>query len=289
MILLTGATGYLGSHLLRLLLKRDESVLILKRSHSFAGRIEKYLDQVEVVNSDQIDVADIFRTFPVSRIIHTATTYGRNGESLAQIVNTNLVLPLELAYYGAEYNIQAFYNISTTLPENVNAYARSKKQLEPWLRSFSRDDYKVINLLPEYFYGPGDGEDKFITMLINKMRAKEKSIPLSPCTQKRDFFYIDDFVTAFDKIYRQEDHLADYTEFGIGSGEAVALKDLVIKIAELCHYPYDQLNFGAFPLRENEVNYSKANIDALREIGWKPAFSLEAGLEKVCNTFDYGI
>lgn len=281
MILLTGATGYLGSHLLHEFLKQGRDVLILKRKNSNIFRLADVIDRVEFLDVDSFPLDRAF-DFPIEYIVHTATTYGRKGESRSDLLKANVLFPLALAELGAKYGIKAFYNTSTSLSSEVNNYALSKRQFEDWLKPFSAS-YKVINILPQYFFGQGDDTSKFVSMLIDKMSRKEESIALSACTQKRDFIYIDDVVMAYWCLLQNEEKLPAYGDFEIGSGRAILLKELVFQIADLMGYDRKRLNFGAIPLRDSECMYSVANNNPLMKMGWNVSTSLETGLRKTIN------
>ena len=277
MILLTGATGYLGSHLLKAFENQNKEVLILKRSASNTSRIENLIRKIPFENIDEVEIGDLFKKYPITQIVHCATCYGRHGESPLEILNTNVSFPLELAHFGAAHGLKAFYNTSTSLPEDLNIYAMSKKHLESWLFKYS-DKFKIINIKPEYFYGPGDDPSKFITMLISKMKNDAGKIPLSTGEQKRDFFYIDDLVNAYQKLIANESQLEPLSSFEIGSGQNISLKALVLKIARELEYDPTNLGFGAIPTRPNEIMESKADLTAIKKMGWSPEISLDEGL-----------
>ncbi|WP_258102283.1 NAD-dependent epimerase/dehydratase family protein [Marinoscillum pacificum] len=277
MILLTGATGYLGSHLLQHLVKKQEKVIVLKRSTSDLSRIESIKDQAIFIDIDLTDLSEAFK-YPIERVIHTATVYGRKGESISDLINTNIAFPIRLAELSEIHGIKAFYNTSTSLDSTVNPYSLSKFQFTEWLSKFQKS-FRVINIVPEYFYGPGDDNSKFIGMLIEKMSNGTNEIALSPCTQQRDFIYIDDVISAYDSILSNEDLFDAMSTFEVGSGSTLSLKELVLKIATLKNFNINNLKFGAIPLRENECIFSKANIQKLQKLNWKPSVSLDSGLK----------
>ena len=80
-ILLTGATGFLGSHLLTRMLLDGHRVLATKRSSSNIWRIKKWLghSNLTLYDIDKVDPRDMFEKSSVDIIIHTATEYGRGG------------------------------------------------------------------------------------------------------------------------------------------------------------------------------------------------------------------
>ena len=85
-ILLTGATGFLGSNLLKAFVKNGYQVVILKRSFSDTGRIKELIDQTPYFNVDQHGIEKAFASYKFDTIIHCATSYGRkNSEPLRLI------------------------------------------------------------------------------------------------------------------------------------------------------------------------------------------------------------
>src|SRR5512139_3267196 len=95
-VLLSGATGFLGSYLLRALVENGYSVVAVKRSTSNTWRIADHLDRIDVLDADRSPLSEAFERRRIDIVIHAATCYGRKGESVCQVVESNLLLPLEL-------------------------------------------------------------------------------------------------------------------------------------------------------------------------------------------------
>ena len=113
-ILLTGATGFLGSHVLKKFVENQYEVVALKRSTSDLWRIKNVVDKVKYYDIDQIDLEQVFeREGGIDAIVHTATCYGRKGETVLQIEKTNLLFPLELLELAIKYHCLYFYNTDT--------------------------------------------------------------------------------------------------------------------------------------------------------------------------------
>ena len=125
-ILLTGATGYLGSNLLRSLIKEHKyEIIILKRSFSNTFRIDDLLNKVRVYDIDTTKLEDMFINNKIDTILHCATDYGRKNTNILQIIEANLILPIELIELGRNHNVRCFINTDTILDKrdsNTSAF-----------------------------------------------------------------------------------------------------------------------------------------------------------------------
>lgn len=281
--LLTGATGFLGSYLLKALLENNYELIILKRSSSDTSKIKDCLNYVKSYDIDLEDLDTIFRSNKINTIIHTATNYGRSNNNILEILRSNLVYPFELLCKGQENQLECFINIDTALPKTISNYALSKRQFYDWLVVFS-DKISCVNVAIEHFYGFQDSDSKFVTKIIRDLLAKIDKIDLTLGKQKRDFIYIDDVISAIMTIIKNVPTFDNnLTEFQIGSGNNISIRDIVELIKRLCDNHNTQLNFGALPYRTNEIMESKADISNILKLGWQQQTSLEQGLKKTID------
>ncbi len=281
-ILLTGATGFLGSCLLRALLKAGHQVSVLKRSKSSLDRI---VDLVPHVRAWDIDRAGIKQAldpdFNIDTVVHVATCYGRHGESESEVFQANLAFPLELLTTAVESGVVNFINTDTSLSKNLNPYALSKKQFMEWgTLVANQGKISFVNIELEHFYGPGDDSSKFTTHVIKSCLENVPELKLTAGEQKRDFIYIDDVVEAYLLLLEKTPRrIPVFQEYGLGSGEAVTIREFV----EMVHSITESktvLNFGVLPYRENEIMESQADINALKALGWSAKVGLRDGLAK---------
>lgn len=278
-VLLTGATGFLGSHLLRQLCRNGHSVIALKRSTSDTRRIADLLHQVRLYDSDKIPLKAIFEEQRIKTVIHTATSYGRQSESVTDIVKTNLAFPLELMELSTLFNTDTFINTDTVLPTGLNYYVLSKKQFLEYGSSLAKSSkVRFVNVRLEHMYGPGDGQTKFIPYLIHAFLSQQPYINLTAGEQQRDFIHVEDVVHAFEILLdQQEKFTSPVTEFELGSGAPLPLKDIVLLTHRLCGSK-TELRFGALPYRDGEIMSSKADIYRIKRLGWVPRVDLRDGL-----------
>lgn len=276
-IAITGIEGFLGSSLAQRLIK-NYHVTGLVVNESKITRLDEKISSfpysyqgVEKVFQQKVDV-----------VIHTATDYGRKDFRLSELATKNLHLPLFILEKCIKKEI-TFINTDTVLPRLANEYSLSKKQFAEWLQFYAKTN-KYINLELEHFYGAQSSNRNFIKAMLLRLLANEPEIDLTKGVQKRDFLYIDDVVDAFELIIKKIDHIPlGYSHFTIGSGTAVAIKDILLLMKKLTK-SRSYLNFGAIPYRETELMKSEPDISAIKQLGWQPKISFEKGLKKMIES-----
>lgn len=280
-ILLTGATGYLGSHVARALVEAGCAVVALKRKTSDLSRLGDIVREMTLVDIEGCDFAAMFeQDGGFDAVIHMATAYGRRGESASEIANSNLAVPLLLLDAAAEARVPVFLNSDTALDKYLNAYTLSKAQFAEWGRHLaSQQKIRFINLRLQHFYGPGDDDSKFTTYVIRGCLENSPNLKFTPGEQRRDFIYIDDVVSAYMLLIEKHPSMPEwFAEFDVGSGHAVTIRkfaELVKTITQSSAF----LNFGAVPYREGEIMLAEADVAPLKKLGWRCAHTLEQGLK----------
>jgi CDP-paratose synthetase len=282
-ILLTGATGFLGSYLLEALLLKGYKVVILKRTTSNIWRIKHLMSQV---TSYEVDVQPLELAFTeqhIDYVMHTACHYGRNGDSLSKTVDTNLMFSLRILDACIKFNTDTFFNTDTLLSKHLNIYTLSKKQFVEWLQQNS-DKVQVVNLKLEHMYGPKDDVSKFVPWVIAQLKENIPEIKLTEGKQLRDFIYIDDVVSAYLSTLEKVNSLGSFSQFDVGTGKLVSVKDFLQKIKQRYETIFElnttKLVFGAIPYRTGEMMTVEVNIKPLLDLGWEPKTSIEKGIEK---------
>lgn len=279
-LLITGATGFLGSNLTRALASRGHEVVLLKRSFSNCRRIADLLPRMVSYDLDLVSLEEVFSLEQgLSAVIHTATCYGRSGESCPEIFSANTVFPLGLLELASSAGVAAFVNTGTGLPRFLNPYALSKQQFAEWGRLYAdKKEIRFINLELEHFYGTGDDESNFSAHVIRSCVNNLPELNLTSGEQLRDFIHIDDVIDAYLLVLeRAIDSSTYYQDIGLGSGRPVKIRSFVETVHGFAGST-TRLNFGAIPYRDNEVMESCADLTALKELGWFPKISLEEGI-----------
>jgi nucleoside-diphosphate-sugar epimerase len=281
-ILVTGATGFLGSHLCRELLRSDYLVSAFKRKESHFERVRDIANEIQWHFLPK-EIEDPFKSREgIYAVIHCAAVYGRKAfESLGDIIQTNILLPAQLALLANRYSVPLFLNADTVLDPMLSSYALSKHQAVDWLKLACKAT-RIINLRLQHFYGPDDDNSKFIMRLIEHCLSNVAKIELTEGRQQRDFVYVADVVNAFISILNSKEILNStdhFLQFEVGSGDAIEIR----AVAEIIHRLTEsksELRFGAIPYRDNEPMLTVADVNALRKLGWKPQFTREQGLKE---------
>lgn len=291
-VLISGATGFLGSHLLRKLLNEKFDVVVLKRSFSNTSKIDELIPFIKTYNINEIDIEQIFIENKIEVIIHTATSYGRKNELSSDIVNSNLLFPIQLLQSGLAngtkyfFNTDTFFSTNIGLPKGLAEYVISKKAFIQFAKSMILGtNLFFVNLPLEQMYGPGDDSRKFVPYLINEFNQNKSYLDLTSGEQKRDLIYVSDVVDGYTTILNNLDQLENqFSNFPIGSGSSIEIRELVNLIKKFCNAT-TELRFGAIPQRQNEIMDSVADISFLSKFGWNPKYSLEEGLKITIENF----
>lgn len=279
-VVLTGATGFIGAHLLERLLAAGHTVVPLHRRASTEG-LRRH-DRLFWTGVE--DAEACFKQRRPDAVIHVATCYGV-GVSLTEMVASNVLLPLRLLELAAAQGCPLFVNTDSffSKPEfnyqHMRSYIQSKNEFMRWavLAAEATPAIKVVNTRLEHVYGPGDGTHKFIPHVLAKLLAND-TLALSPGGQLRDFVHLDDVVDAYLTILKFGENLPPGpTEIQVGTGTVHSVRTLVELARSLCRST-SKLDFGAQPYRNREIMCSAADTAVLTALGWVPRHTLASGL-----------
>lgn len=280
-IIVSGASGYLGSRLVHEMLRQNFLITAIINKTSDFSNFAQYQKNLKIVERKNLKSAFEEK---VDGILHTATLYGRRGESNSEILDCNLAFPLELLQEATKHNVAFFINTDTSIDKATNAYSLSKKQFVEWAEFLARDEkISFINVILEHFFGPDNNNTNFISSIISSLRSGKEKIDLTEGKQKRDFIYIDDAISAFMIIlkncFAQKNFLSSQN-FNIASGKPISIRQAVETIHRLSNSSVE-LCFSALPYRKFEKMESEVDISALEKLGWKPKISFEEGIKKI--------
>lgn len=172
---------------------------------------------------------------------------------------------------------------SETMREEPNSPYALVKQLTTNTAMMLHRNYAfpIMVVRPGNLFGPLQGKTKFIPYVIESLK-KGDQLNVTPCEQKRDFIYADDFAWAIGKLL--ENYPKAVGEIvNVSSGESVSLKQII----EFCRSAIkstSQINYGAKPYRENEMMDLKCSIKKLEElVGERVSFSMFDSLPILIN------
>jgi len=294
-VLVTGATGFIGSHLVRKLLGLGKKTHIIVRHSSDKWRITEISSKLQEHFADLRDGPAIRRVIKLVRpkvIFHCAAYGVRTFEAdTDKIFGVNLLGTIKLLESACAEGVDLFINtgsffeygtakISTIDEVELNAessYTASKFASTLYCAEVGqKSNCKVITLRLFYPYGPFESSHRLIPHVV---RTCLTGGPLyfTQGNQKRDFVYIDDVIEAYIKaaqIGNGAGHIIN-----IGSGIGYSVKEVVGKLIQLLDSKTVP-NWGKIQMRQFEMLSCEANISMASEmLGWYPTVGLDEGLQ----------
>jgi CDP-paratose synthetase len=289
-ILVTGANGFLGSFIVKLFLNQDYIVVALTRADSDLSRLADIKKNKNLFFYNSHDLVRVFADHVVDCIAHTATCYGRNGETFSEILDANMMFPVGLLELAIKNKTACFINADTFFNENLilkpgeRCYVLTKKTfLQAAKIMIYPNQIKFANLRIEQMYGPTDSLKKFIPGLILGLLHNDK-ISLTKGDQKRDFIFVEDVARAFLATAQSHTAFDQFEEFGIGFGRSVSVKNTVEIIKELAG-SQSVLAWNEIPYRENEIMDSFADVANNKKINWSAEVDLVEGFKKTIESY----
>lgn len=300
-VLITGATGFMGSHLVRRLLTLGQSVHVLARPDSDFRRLRDCRDRLTVWMGDMTDSASILTACRGARpetIFHLAgdtslRAFSGEWDSVERAASTGigglmtllraaseaapdlrcLVRTGGLEEYGA--GPSPFVETQREAPCSPYSFAQTaethlSQMMQPHL------NFAVITLRPTLIYGPDQSSDFLIPSLIRTL-LNGRRFTLTEGRQRRDLLYVDDFVRAALATAARPDDLKGAV-LNIASGEGHAIRDIASRVAGMLDATA-LLDIGGAPERATEIFNLVGDATLAHErIGWRPQVSLKEGL-----------
>lgn len=273
-ILLTGAGGFIGSHVARELAAAGHEVHAVVREGSDLRRVA---DVRELrVHRGPLDHAPIRPDLLISLAwIATPGKYLEAPENRDCLEGTRRLLAkvdcravVAGTCFEFDTSLGKLREDSPVKPTTL--YARCKDELRREVEK--RPDSAWVRFF--YQYGPGEDERRLVPSVIRNL-LKGQEAKVSPGGQRRDFLHVEDVASAVRAV--AESRLTGCVN--VGSGEAPTVKEIVTTIGEAVGRP-ELLRFGAVPYYEGEPMLIVADNAKLRTSGWTPRIGLAEGLKR---------
>ena len=141
--------------------------------------------------------------------------------------------------------------------------------------------FPIMVVRPGNLFGPLQGKSKFIPYVIENLK-KGEPLNVTPCEQKRDFIYADDFAWAINKLLENSSKAIGEI-VNVSSGESVSLKE-IIENCRVATCSTSQINYGALPYRENEMMDLRCSVEKFTRITGEPIhFDINSRLKEYIN------
>ena len=301
-ILVTGATGFVGSNLVRHFLKQGANISILKRRQSNLWRIKDIINQLSAYDADLLDHAMVNKVVKCIRpdvILHAATYGGYvTQDNTARILKTNFDGTVNLidaclksgfrlfvnTGSSSEYGIKGSPMKESDLLEPVTAYGASKAAAAIYCQHVAKKYSLPIATLRLFSpYGYFDDGSRAISYMILAC-LNNKPVYITSPDSVRDFIFIDDVVDSYEKVLVKNENLGGGI-FNIGSGKQCSIQKLAVKIAGMIDsdivIKYQKKSSARIEPKSWVADISKTRAF----LKWKPNFNIDQGLKKTIDWF----
>lgn len=304
-VLVTGAEGFIGSHLTERLVELGANVTALVQYNSFNnwGWIDTF--DKNVLNSIKVETGDIRELDGMNRIIkgqevvmHLAALIAIPYSYLSPMayVRTNVEGTTNILEACRMHDVEKIVHTSTSetygtalyVPidekhpmQGQSPYSASKigadKMAESFYKSFNMP---IATIRPFNTYGPRQSARAVIPTIISQILAGKKEIKLGSLTPTRDFNYVKDTAEAFVKIAESDKSIGEV--INAGSNYEISIGETVKKIINIIGKDVKILcDDERIRPEKSEVNRLWADNTKIKELtGWSPNYSIDRGLEE---------
>ena len=321
-ILVTGGAGFIGSHLVRLLLNKYPTYHIINMDVlTYAGNLENLKD-IEVkenytfVKCDICDfkkVKQIFEDYKIDSVIHLAAEshVDRSIEDPFSFAQTNVMGTLSLlqaakSYWNENFNNKLFYHVSTdevygsldeegfftetTKYDPHSPYSASKASSDHFVRAFY-DTYGMPVVISNCSnnYGSHQFPEKLIPLFINNI-VNNKPLPVYGKGENvRDWLFVNDHAVAIDVILHKGKLGETYNIGGFNEWKNIDLTKVMIKIVDRMlgrkEGSSEKLITYVNDRAGHDLRYAIDSSKLKNELGWEPSLQFEEGIEKTIKWY----
>jgi NAD dependent epimerase/dehydratase len=307
-ILVTGADGFIGSHLVELLMKEDYEVRALAQYNSYNhwGWLEdvEKLSCLEVITGDIRDLnfcqeltKDIDYVFHLAALIAIPFSY----VSPSSYLETNIKGTMNMCQAAKLNNIKRFIHTSTSevygtaqyIPidekhplQAQSPYSASKIGADAMAMSFYNSfDLPLTIMRPFNTFGPRQSARAVIPNIISQIASGSKEIKIGDLRPSRDFTFVEDTASAFIALAKNKDIIGEVVN--VGSGFDISIHDLLHLIMKLMNKEVEVTEEKRrIRPEKSEVNQLHCDASKIKEYtNYEPEHTLEEGLVKTIEWF----
>ena len=305
-ILITGATGFIGSHLTELCVELGYKTTAFDQynPNNHWGWLEnsKYKHDVEVILGDVRDYDSVYNAMKgCNTVLHLAALIGIPYSYVSPLayIRTNIegtynvleaARQLELAQVLVTSTSET-YGTAQYIPIDENhpligqsPYSASKIGADQLAISYYRSfNFPVKIIRPFNTYGPRQSGRAVIPTIISQLLSGNRKVKLGNLTATRDLTYVKDTCQGFIEITKMDKLFGEITN--IGMNEEISVMDLANKIAQLMDKEIE-IEQDVERIRPVSSEVERLNCDnskILSSTSWRPKYSLEKGILETIN------
>lgn len=299
-VFVTGGSGFIGSHVTRTLMQRDHEVALLVRSGNPMTRLQSLHGRFNPIKGTLEDTDLLEKSinqFKPEACIHLAW-YAEPGKYLdsdqnIQSLASSLFLVQALIKAGCrqivgagtcfEYDTKFGYLHEDTPARPASLYAAAKHScclIASQLAAQAKISFAWGRIF--YPYGPQEDQRRLVPAAIKALQ-QGVAFPASPGDQVRDYIHVADVATALCTLMEKQAEGV----FNISTGVPVSIRQLLEALGSLMKRS-DLIQLGVLPYRNWEPPFICGDNTLLRNLGWSPGYSLEAGLSETIRTSAIG-
>jgi dTDP-glucose 4,6-dehydratase len=321
-ILVTGGAGFIGSHLVRLLVNKYPDYQVINMDKlTYAGNLEnlKDIEDKENYTFVKCDICDfdkvknVFIDYRIDNVIHLAAEshVDRSIKDPFSFAQTNVMGTLSLlqaakAYWNGNFSNHLFYHVSTdevygslgeegfftetTKYDPHSPYSASKASSDHFVRAFA-DTYGMPTVISNCSnnYGSYQFPEKLIPLFINNI-CQNKPLPVYGKGENvRDWLFVDDHARAIDLIFHSGKIGETYNIGGFNEWQNIDLIKVIIKTVDKylgrAEGASEKLITYVTDRAGHDLRYAIDSTKLKEELGWEPSLQFEEGIDKTVSWY----